>query len=243
MKSSKFTPFWQSWLIVLVIVSFATLVGWINPVMAQEQILPTLTVTGKGIEKIPTTLSQIQLGVEVQGKTATQVQEQVAKKTSAVVDLLRTRQVEGLQTTGIRLQPNYKYENNERRLLGYIGTNTVTFRFPTEQVGRLLDETVQAGATRIDGISFTATPEAISAAKKEALSQATQDAQQQADVVLKALNLTPKEIVSIQLDRANIPQPRMMQMESLARADTQQTTPVIGGEQTVEAFVTLQITY
>ena len=211
--------------------------------MAQEKILPTLTVTGQGTQRIPTTLTQVQLGVEIQGQTAAQVQQQVAQRTSAVVDLLRDRQVERLQTAGIRLQPNYKYENNERRLVGYVGTNTVTFRLQTEKVGQLLDEAVRVGATRIDGISFTATEEAIAVAKKEALRQATKDAQQQADAVLEALNLRAKEIVSIQLDRANIPKPTVIQTEGLVRATAQEITPVIGGEQTVQASVTLQITY
>ena len=71
--------------------------------MAQEKVLRTVTVTGEGIERIPTTLTQVQLGVEIQGKTATEVQEQVAKRTTAVVEFLRSRRVEKLQTTGISL--------------------------------------------------------------------------------------------------------------------------------------------
>ena len=244
MKIGQFTLFWQRVWMTLTIAIFLTLVFCINPVMAQEQILPTLTVTGQGTQRIAITLTQVQLGVEIQGQTAAQVQQQVAKQTSAVVDLLRDRKVERLQTKGLRLQPNYRYENNQRRLFGYVGTNTVTFRLQTDQFGQLLDEAVKVGATRIDGISFTASEEAITVAKKEALRQATQDAQQQADAVLGALNLTAKEIVSIQLDRANIPRPTVIQTQGTLRTASQEVvTPVIGGEQTVQASVTLQITY
>ena len=88
----------------------------INPAIASEKLLPTLTVTGNGIERIATTLTQVRLGVEIQGKTATEVQQEVAWRTSAVVDLLRSKDVEQLQTTGVRLQPNYDYSNNQRRL-------------------------------------------------------------------------------------------------------------------------------
>ena len=242
MKTDQITLPCQRFLIILAIASWLTLVG-MNPAMAQEQVLRTLTVTGQGIERIPTTLTQVQLGVEIQGKTATEVQREVAKRTSAVVDFLRSRKVERLQTAGIRLQPNYQYNNNERRLMGYIGTNTVSFRLQTEQVGALLDQAVKAGATRIDGVSFTATEEAISVAQKEALRQATTDAQQQADAVLGTLNFTAKEIVSIQVGGANIPQPRMMQAAQFSRAASEESTPVIGGEQTVRASVTLQIRY
>ena len=242
MKIGKFTLSWQGCLIVLVIASFLSLV-WLNPAMAQEQVLQTLTVTGKGKERIPTTLTLVKLGVEVEDNTAMQVQQKVAKRTSDLVDFLRSRKVEQLKTEGIRLQPNYKYENNQRRLVGYIGTNRVSFRFQTEQVGQLLDEAVKAGATRIDGVSFTAGEEAISVAQKEALRQATKDAQQQADAVLGALNFTSKDIIKIQVGGANLPQPRSIQAEGLTRMVTQETTPVVGGEQTVQASVTLQITY
>jgi len=216
---------------------------WLSPATAQDRILRTLSVTGRGIERIPTTLTQVNLGVEIQGRTAAEVQQEVARRTAAVVDFLRDRKVERLQTAGIRLQPNYQYNNNERRLLGYTGTNTVSFRLQTEQVGALLDEAVKAGATRIDGVSFSATEAAISAAQKDALRQAIADAQQQADAVLGALDFTAKEVVGIQVGGANIPQPNIVQFESRGLAAADQSTPVIGGEQTVSASVTLQIRY
>ena len=227
---------------LLAICSFLSLTS-IDPAIASEKLLPTLTVTGNGMERIATTLTQVRLGVEIQGKTATEVQQEVAKRTSAVVDLLRSKDVEQLQTTGVRLQPNYDYSNNQRRLVGYIGTNTISYELQTELVGTLLDETVKVGASRIDGVSFTATPEAISTAQKEALRKATLDAQAMADAVLKTLNLTSKEIVSIQVNEASFPPPKPIQFEQLSRANARVNTPIIGGEQTVRASVTLQISY
>ena len=213
------------------------------PAIAQEQILRTLTVTGQGIETIPTTIAQVNLGVEIQGKIAAEVQQQVAQRTSAVVDLLKSRNVEQLKTTGIRLQPNYQYNNNSRNLVGYIGTNTVSFQLNTQEVGALIDETVKVGATRIDGISFTAPPEILDAAEQEALRKATRDAQVQAETVLKALNLTSKEIIGIEINGAKIAPPQPLRAERLSTATAQVNTPVIGGEQKVSASVTLQINY
>lgn len=237
----KINPFMFPLFLTLSLGSFLGL-GGINPAIAQEQILRTLTVTGQGVERIPTTLTQVNLGVEIQGKIANEVQQEVAKRSTAVVDFLRSRKVEQLQTTGIQLQPNYDYSNNQRRLIGYIGTNTVTFRLKTEEIGNLLDEAVKAGATRIDGISFTATDEAIANAQKEALRQATVNAKSQSEAVFNALNLTAKDVVSIQVNNAHAPTPIMVRspQESKIMADS---TPVIGGEQSVEAAVTLQIRY
>lgn len=214
-----------------------------NPAFAQEKLMRTITVTGRGVESISTTKAQVQVGVEVQGKTATNVQQEVAQRSSAVVELLRSRnKVEKLQTTGIRLNPIYSYENNIQRLTGYAASNTVSFRIPTEQAGTILDDAVKVGATKIDSVSFTAADEAIAAAQKQALRQATQDAQQQADAVLSSLNLTRKDIVNIQIN-GSTPPPPMPFLERAALASKAADTPVIGGEQEVQASVTLQISY
>lgn len=214
------------------------------PALAQEKLLRTLTVTGEGVEMIATSLTQVELGVEITAPTATQVQQTIAQRSNAVIDLLKARGVEKLQTTGIQLNPNYEYGNNQRKLNGYTGTNTVSFRLPTEQVGTLLDDVVKAGATRINGVSFTATDEAIASAQKVALKKATTDAQSQAQVVLQSLNLNPREIVGIQINGANpLIAPRFRADYMVQTAAAPPPTPVIGGEQSVRASVTLQINY
>lgn len=220
-----------------------------NPVLAQEKrqtqnlTLKTLTVSGRGVYMIPTTLTQVLLGVEVQGKTAQEVQQEVARRSDALVTLLRSRNVEKLQTMGINLNPIYSYNNNVQRLTGYSATNTVSFRLPTERTGTLLDDAVKAGATRIDGVSFVASDSAIKAAQQQALREATQDAQVQADAVLGALNLTRREVVNIQVNGASTPPPPMPADFAFKRAATSAPTPLVGGEQQVEASVTLQISY
>ncbi|MEO0837043.1 MAG: SIMPL domain-containing protein [Cyanobacteria bacterium J06642_3] len=203
-------------------------------------------VTGNGLEKIPSTMAQVELGVEIQGKTATEVQQEVAQRTAAVVEILQDKDVEQLQTTGVRLNPTYDRvdpRSNQRVLVGYIGTNTVSFQVTTDQVGKMLDGAVNAGATRVNGVNFTATPEALFAAKKEALRQASINAQERADVVLETLDLTAKEIVKIEVDAARIRSPQPLAREQFAAAESAIATPVIPGEQTVQAEVILQISY
>lgn len=215
-----------------------------TPAFAQAQPPRTLTVTGRGVESIPTTLTQVRLGVEVQGKTAAEVQQEVARRSSEVIELLKSRNVEKLETTGISLNPVYSYDNNVQRLTGYAGSNIVSFRLDTPNAGSLLDEAVKAGATRIDGISFVATDSAIAVAQKQALREAIEEANQQADAVLGVLNFTRGEVIGIQINGATPPQLPIINYAGMAeRADKAASTPVIGGEQQVEASVTLQIRY
>lgn len=210
--------------------------------MNQTERINTLTVTGQGMENVPTSLAQVTLGVEVQGKTAAEVQQEVARRSSAVVGLLKSRNVEQLQTTGINLNPNFSYANDRQQLIGYSGSNTVSFRVPTERAGPIMDEAVKAGASQINGVSFIAAPEVISTARSQALREATLDAQTQAKAVLDTLNLSPKQVVKIQVNSTNTPPPRPVMMMK-ADAASQASTPVVGGEQQIEASVTLEIQF
>lgn len=207
--------------------------------------LRTLTVTGQGTEKIASTIAQVQLGVEAQGKTAQQVQQEVANRSAAVVALLKSRSVDKLQTTGINLSPQYRYDSGKQTLTGYQASNTVSFRTPTGQAGTIIDDAVKAGASRIDSVSFTAADAAIADAQKVALRKATQEAQEQAKAVLSALGLLPKEIVGIQINGANPPTPRPYPMaaQAMLKSADVSSTPVEAGEQSVQASVTLQISY
>jgi uncharacterized protein len=205
----------------------------------------TLTVSGKGDVNIPTTMTQVRLGVEIQGKTAQAVQQQVRSRSQAVVELLKTRQVDKLQTTGISLNPNYTYKDGKQSINGYSGSNIVSFRIETEKAGTLLDEAIEAGATRIDGVSFVAADDAIAQAQQQAIQKATEDANTQADAALKALNLKSKEIIGVQINGANPPQPVVLAVPRVAQLanDKAADLPVVGGEQKVEQSVTLQIRY
>ena len=232
----------------LLIVSVVLMIVWLTfppSAIAEASAIRTLTVTGEGKEMISATLTQIQLGVEVQGKTASEVQQELAQKSQSVVNFLRDRQVQQLKTTGISLQPNYNYNSDQRELIGYIGNNSVSFSLETEKIGNILDEAVKAGATRIDQISFTATDSAIDAARSKALKSAIGNAQSQAEAVLTTLNFSTKDTVKIQINGANLSQPSPIQnleAGSLAK-DAQAYTPVVGGEQTIYGSVTLEIQY
>jgi len=214
-----------------------------NPAFAQEKLLRTLTVTGRGTEQVATTLTQVRLGVDAQGKTADAVQQEVARRSTAVITLLKARPIDKLETTGINLSPVYRYDDGKQTLTGYAASNTVSFRIETGKAGTVLDEAVKAGASRIDGVSFIASDGAIAAAQKVALREATQDAQTQADAVLSALGLTKREIVGIQINGAFAPPPRPMQDSFALAKAAPAPMPIIGGEQQVEASVTLQISY
>lgn len=212
--------------------------------IVQPQLQRVLTVTGQGEEKIEATEANVNLAVDVEGETADEVQSEVARRADAVVQFLRSQNVRNLKTTGIRLNPRYNYNTKPRRIIGYSASNSVQFTVDADRSGPILDQAVNVGATSINGISFNASDEAIAQAKKLALQDATLDARGQADAILSALGFSEKEIVGIQVNGA-VPRPvplaRQVSLEAAA-ADAP-SSPVIAGEQTVRASVTLQIRY
>lgn len=60
----------------------------------------------------------------------------------------------------------------------------------------LLDEAVKAGATLIDGVSFVASESAIAVGQQQAIRAASEDAINQANAALNALNLKQQEVES-----------------------------------------------
>jgi len=237
MKKAKF------WLMVVLISLLASLMITNSATAATDPSTRTLTVTGVGIKKIATTITQIEISVEIQDKSATKTQQEMARRTNSVLDFLRSRKVEQLQSKEIRLEPNYQYNNNKREMVGYIGTNAVSFRTTPEQLGTILDGAVNAGATSINGLSMTASEEVIISAQKKALELATIDAQQKAEVIFKILNLKPKEVSNIQINSSaqiyNGGAPRY----AMSADKVSSNTTIIGAQQDIEATVTLQISY
>lgn len=206
----------------------------------------TLTASGRGIVTIPTTLSQIRLAIESSGKTPNAAQQEAARRSTQVMNYLKTQQVDKLRTTGINLNPTYTYPSGgSPKIIGYTATNSISFQVVTDRAGKILDTAVTNGATRIDGVNFVASEQAISTAQIQALKQATQDAQRQADAVLETLNLKRKEVIGIQINSTSSPTPIPIAAEMMTAkvADAAPTTPIIGGEQQVEAAVTLDIGY
>lgn len=230
---------------LLVIPVMAALIGLTTPVAMAQEMIRTLTVTGRGQEAVTPTQAQATLGVEIQAKTATEAQAEVARRMNSVVNVLKANNVSKLQTTGINLSPNYDYSNNQRILRGYTARNTVSFTTSTESTGKILDATIKAGATTIENVSLTLADSQFAAAQKVALQRATLDAQAQANVVLNTLGLKPQQIIGIQINNATppMPPPNPMMMRVAATADAAPPTPIVAGEQQVEATVTLQIQY
>ncbi|MGK7911623.1 MAG: SIMPL domain-containing protein [Synechococcus sp.] len=216
------------------------LMGWGNPAIAQD-IEPGLTVTGDGSVSVPTAIATIRLGVSISGDSATEVQQQIAERMDTLVSELQELNVDNLQTTGISLYPEYS-SREDSRINRVRGTNTVQFEVPVEQAGQTLDSAALAGASQIDSVTFRPASDVAEAGRDEALRLAVADSLAQANVVLESLNLGRQSIYSIQVNSSSY-SPEPLQLQRSAAVSSAASTPVLGGEQTINASVTLTVQY
>jgi uncharacterized protein len=220
--------------------------GSINPSLAlAQEARParTLVVTGQGDRLVQTTKARVQLGIEVEAKTAQEVQVAIASKSNALVSKLQELNVEKLQTTNITLNPKYVYENNRQNQVGFTGQTSVSFVTSLDKAGTTLDAAVGSGANRVDQISFIAPEEALRTARNASLQDAVKDAQAQADAVLSVLNLKVQSVRTIQVNNTAPVQPVLNNQATFGRADAAPATPVIGGEQRVQTSVVMEFNY
>jgi hypothetical protein len=219
---------------------------WMAPAMAQSENARTLTVTGAGSTLVETAIAVVRLGVSVTGTSAAEVQTQVAEQSNRLVAKLQQLEVQKLQTTGISLYPQYDPQYDPARSdnppAKIQGENSVQFEVSIDKAGSILDEAVAAGATRIDSVSFKATETVAASGREAALKLAVQDAMTQADIVLKELNLTRQSIRSVQVNSSSTP-PGPIPLEAAALRADQAATPVLGGDQMVDATVTVTVQY
>ena len=212
-----------------------------SPLLAQN-VEPSrvLHVTGRGEISLPTVYTEIRLGVDRHAKTAGVAHREAAKESDRLVRFLKSKKVMDLQTTGISLQPIYDSSKlssaSEAGIREYRAVNTVVFRVKTEDAGTVIDGAVKEGASRIDRLTFLPEPAELEKARKEALRRAVSDAKAQAETVLSVLNLSIKEIVQIHVDERGSGPILQTEMRMVQ-------TPVVGGNATVTARVTLQVKY
>jgi hypothetical protein len=118
----------------------------------------SITVTGTGKVKYTPDIAYITVGVNTEDKTAQgawQKNGEIVKMIFAALKRLGISEKD-LQTTGVKVQPRYHHPKDKAPvLLGYTATYdlSITVR-KLDQIGHVLDASVESGANRSVGIRF-----------------------------------------------------------------------------------------
>ncbi len=202
-----------------------------------------LYVTGAAREQVPNSNAQISLGVEVRRESAEDAHREAAERAERVVSVLRSLGVRELSTTGLQLRVEHRTVDGSREIAGYVAVNTVEFVTDVDAAGEAIDQSVSAGATRIQGITLRPDPALLSEAMKRVERAAARDGVARADRVLVELGLERKEISSVRLIDSGYISPQDGRGGMLMRAEAFDTTPVEAGTSSAEARVELRIRY
>lgn len=201
------------------------------PVFADEEI----AITGEGMVSAAPDIAMIRIGVESREADAAKALSANSAQAGALIEAAKSRGVEpkDIQTVGLNLFPVYDngYEKDSR-LEGFQAVNEVVIRLrDISGVGETLGALVEAGANRINGISFgIADDEKL---MDEARKRAVADATRKAEIYAEAAGVKLGEVTSI-IEQGGGMAPRLAMR---AMADSAKSVPVEAGEATVSASV------
>lgn len=204
-----------------------------------------INVTGKGEVKVTPDVAYLYIGVESNATTATAAQ----KKTAAVMSKLNTLlkndwkiAAKDIETEQFYVSPNYAYgEDNGQTIKDYGSTHVlkVTYR-DLDKIGQLLDAASEAGANRIQNISFAS--ENPDQYEEQAITKAMNSANKKAAAIAKAAGRTLGAATSISLDNADTPivYAQYDRAEASSMAAEAPATAINPGEITISTFITVQ---
>jgi uncharacterized protein YggE len=159
-----------------------------------------ISVSGQGRVRIKPNLATTSIGVETAAATLAEATSQSNAKMTAIIDKIKGLGVaeKDIQTTAYNVTPvtNVSRQGEPPRITGYRVLNqlSITIR-KIDDVGKILDAAVAAGANNVYGISFGVddpTPY-----QQQARAAAVKDAQDKATQLAKAAGITLGKVISI----------------------------------------------
>lgn len=218
----------------------------IAPVQAQNAAniapeRPSITVSAQGSTRITPDRATIQIGVQTRGATAAAASAENARVAQRVINAIKGLGIgaEQISTVNYSVNPEYRHvENRSPEITGYTVHNTVVVDVrQMEQVGRVIDASLGAGANVINSLDFYASN--TEEARRVALAAAVAKARLDAEVIARAAGGTLGSLAQASVGAYMIP----MRRENIAagRADMAMAappTPVEPGSELLTVHVT-----
>jgi uncharacterized protein YggE len=195
-----------------------------------------ITVVGHGeAEGRPDTAS-VQIGVTTEAATAQEALAQNNAQAQAIHASLKELGIEpkDIRTSNFSIFPLYDKEGH--KVTDYRVSNTVTVTIHNlDQAGMVLDQVVQVGANRINGISFRVSD--LAALQEQTRASAMQNAQAKAAQLAQAADAALGEVLVITENVGNQP-PVPLMTETAGKGGG---VPIEPGQQQIS--VAVQVTY
>jgi hypothetical protein len=197
-----------------------------------------ISVQGQGVVSVKPDVAEVWLGISVKAATLAAAQREASDRMNQVLAKLTSLGIaeKDIKTVRFSIFPEY---DRDRSLTGYRVDNIVSVKSKAlDKVGELLDGVVEAGANRVERVSFTVEDRKPLAAKarEEAMADARAKAEQLAR--LAGVRLGRPTLVTESGGVVSPPIPMALSREGGAFTTT---TPISPGE--MEVRVNVQVTY
>ncbi len=202
---------------------------------------PAVTAVGKATVRRAPDRAFVSLSTETRAARPDQAQADNARAMEKVRRELADRKIpaEAIRTTSFNLREDVDWVNGQRVPRGFVVSNVIEVRVDAlEDLGKLLDEVVKAGATSVGGIRFDLTDR--EGAEREAVRLAVADARARAEAAAAGAGVKIVRIQSIEEQGApDQPPPVPMMRMQAAVVAAAPPTPVAAGEIEIVANVRL----
>lgn len=226
----------------LLLVGLATIIA---PLQAQDAASiaperPSISVSAQGSTQITPDRATVQIGVQTQGPTAAAASAENARVAQRVIAAVKALGIgaEQISTVNYSVRPEYRHiENRRPEVMGYLVHNTVVVDVrQIEQVGRVIDASLGAGANMINSLNFYASN--TEEARRVALAAAVEKARLDAEIIARAAGGTLGGLAQASVGSYMIPMRGDIAMRAVAGGTAAPPTPVEPGSE----LLTVQVT-
>jgi len=196
----------------------------------------TMILTGQGQVSLMPNIAVIRLGVQTTGENLAEIQSENAQKAQAILQTLQRIGISDVKTFQYSIDKIYDYENGQQVDRGYSVRNIIEIRMNTmDQVGRVIDDSVNAGANIVDLITFEVSNREFY--YQQALNLAVINAIQKAKSISLNLGINADPIPVRITENSTMSIPFQQFQREVA------ATPIVPGNIRIEANVTVEFVY
>jgi uncharacterized protein len=193
---------------------------------------PTATVTTSGNGSVTFTpdTATLDFGATSQRKTATAAVDANATLMNAILAAIRAAGATKVSTNSVSIGP--ETNQGSSTIIGFSASNSVEGSVPIDGSAKVIDAAINAGATSVNGLSFSTTGD-VEAMYRQALKDAVAQARARAAALAAAAGLNVGSVVSISTDSYATATP------TATAAPASVPTPVVAPTEQVSASVTV----
>lgn len=222
--------------------------------ICEDVIHPVVSTSGTATVKVDPDKVSVTIGVESQGLTAQEAAKKNAESMDKVIAALKELGIKDdqISTSWYSVYPTYDYKsppcieiypqppecNPRSEITGYTASNSLSVTLDAnEDVGKVIDAAVAAGANNVNGAYFFVSDERQQSIRDGLIQKAIDNARSRADKAADAVHMSITGVKSINLNDVYFP----VFFKDAAAEASGSSTQILPGQQQVS--MTVQVTF